>query len=205
MRPEWHTLLEARPWSQAELSTLEVRCKSALLKDWGLHVARRFGADEPNRLRALIGVTAVDLPDSPPADGWVPVRWQLALTRLICERHLGSDLLRLEPLLREDARRKPAGLVEKVIRLALTPQKILAQGGKIHASLYDRGSCEVRGGRDLMTLTWRGSRLFEEPTWRVLQVFAIRAMCAELNAPEPTLRPLSSPPEGFQLEVCFKR
>jgi hypothetical protein len=196
-------LFAARPWPLAAVTNLEGRCKAGLLKDWGLHVARRFGPDEPTQLRAMLGLDAQALPDAPHADRWVPVGWQPALTRLIAERHYGGDLWRLEPLLREDARTRPVGLIERVLRLAVRPATVIAASPKVHRGLYDIGRCDVSSAGQVTTLAWRGARLFEEPTWRILQLFAIRGLCDALGAREPRCTPREIGPTAFSLEVCF--
>lgn len=159
-----------------EVLSLPGRCRGSLLKDWAQHVRRRFGAGEPDALRETLGVDARTLPDAPDKDGWVRVAHQLALTRQIAERHLGGDLLALEDLLREDARRKSDRWVDRVVRLALSPRRILGETRKIHAALYDQGQAEAAVEKHQATITWRGAAFFGEPTWRTLQVFAVRAL-----------------------------
>lgn len=199
---ELEALARAPAWEMAEVLGLNGRMKAALLRDWGVHVNRRFGAGESERLRAAVGIGAAALPDAPDAEARVPVGWQLALTRAIAERHLSGDLLRLEALLIEDARRRPVSLVEKVARLAVSPKRILSQAEKIHGNLFDVGRCAADLGKSGGTLTWTGARLFEEPTWRVLQCFAIRGMCAVLNHRLPTLTG-ETLDEGFRLHLTW--
>lgn len=186
-RLDLESMARATPWSQDEVLGLPGRMKAALLRDWGVHVNRRFGAGESERLRAVVGIERAALPDAPDPEARVPVGWQLALTRAIAERHLGGDLLRLEALLIEDARRRPVSLVERVARLAVSPKRILSHAEKIHGNLFDVGACSADLGKSGGTLTWTGARLFMEPTWRVLQCFAIRGMCAVLNERPPTM------------------
>lgn len=195
-------MAKAEPWSMDEVLGLPGQMKAALLRDWGVHVNRRFGAGESERLRALVGIGAGALPDAPNPEARVPVGWQLALTRAIAERHLGGDLLRLEALLIEDARRRPVSLVERVARLAVSPRRVLSHAEKIHRDLFDVGACKAELGKSGGTLTWTGARLFAEPTWRVLQCFAIRGMCAVLNERPPTLFG-ESLDEGFRLHLAW--
>jgi len=164
------------PWPLGDVLALPGRCRGSLLKDWALHVRRRFGAGEPDALRQTLGVDVRTLPDQPDKDAWVRVAHQLALTRQIAERHLGGDLLALEELLREDARSKSDRWVDRVVRLALSPRRILGETRKIHAALYDQGQAEAAVDKTRATITWRGAAFFGEPTWRTLQVFAVRAL-----------------------------
>lgn len=186
-RLDLESMAKAAPWSQDEVLGLPGRMKAALLRDWGVHVNRRFGAGESERLQAVVGIERSALPDAPDPEARVPVGWQLALTRAIAERHLGGDLLKLEAMLIEDARRRPVSLVERVARLAVSPRRILSHAEKIHGNLFDVGACKAELGKSGGTLTWTGARLFSEPTWRVLQCFAIRGMCAVLNERPPTM------------------
>lgn len=186
-RLDLEALAKAPTWSRDEVLGLPGRMKAALLRDWGVHVNRRFGASESERLLASIGIERAALPDAPDPEARVPVGWQLVLTRAIAERHLGGDLLELEALLIEDARRRPVSLVERMARLAVSPRRILGHAEKIHGNLFDVGACKAELGKSGGTLTWTGARLFSEPTWRVLQCFAIRGMCAVLNERPPTM------------------
>lgn len=193
-------LARAPAWPLPQVLALPGTMKAALLRDWGVHVNRRYGPGEADLLRAALGVTHHQLPDSPDPEARMPVGWQLALTRLIAERHLQGDLLALEPLLIEDARRRPVSLVERVARLAISPKKILAQSEKIHRNLFDVGQCRVELDKHRVTLTWTGSPLFSEPTWRVLQAFAIRGMYTVLNAHPPAPQG-EARPDGFRLHL----
>jgi hypothetical protein len=195
-------LARAQAWSRDEVLALPGRMKAALLRDWGVHVNRRFGAGESERLLSAVGIERAALPDAPDPEARVPVGWQLALTRAIADRHLGGDLLRLEALLIEDARRRPVSLVERVARLAVSPRRVLSHAEKIHGNLFDVGACRAELGKSGGTLTWTGARLFAEPTWRVLQCFAIRGMCAVLNERPPTLAG-ESIDEGFRLHLAW--
>lgn len=207
-RLDLESMAKAAPWSQDEVLGLPGRMKAALLRDWGVHVNRRFGAGESERLRAVVGIERSALPDAPDPEARVPVGWQLALTRAIAERHLGGDLLKLEAMLIEDARRRPVSLVERVARLAVSPRRILSHAEKIHGNLFDVGACKAELGRSGGALTWTGARLFSEPTWRLLQCFAIRGMCAVLNERPPTmwgesLEDSRAEAEGFRLHLTW--
>lgn len=190
------------PWSQEQVLALPGRMKAGLLRDWGVHVNRRYGAGESARLRAEIGLDTTQLPDSPDPDTRVPVGWQLVLTRAIANRHLGGDLLALEPLLLEDAQRRPVSFAEKVARMTISARRILGHAEKIHRDLFDVGTCQADLDRRGGTLTWTGARLFTEPTWRVLQAFAIRGMCTVLNERPPTLTG-EGQVDGFRLHLTF--
>jgi hypothetical protein len=169
--------LAARPaWPLEDVLSLPGHCRGSLLKDWASHVRRRFGANEPDVVRQALGVDAQTLPDAPTDDAWVRVAHHLALTRQLVERRLGGDLLALEALVREDARSNSDRWVDRVVRLALAPRRVLAETKRIHSALYDAGEAEAAVGKNDATITWHGAPFFGEPTWRVLQVFAVRGL-----------------------------
>jgi len=196
-------LARAPAWPLERTLALPGRCKGSLLKQWGEHVRRRFGEDAADALRAELGVSIRDLPDAPDADKWFPVAWQLALTRRIADRHLGGDMLRLEPMLREDARRQPTRLVERLARIALTPRRIIGATDKIQAALFDLGKAEARVEKTRATIRWTGAAYFGDPTWRIAQLFAVRAMFDALHAREPKCSGLETSPDGFELFIEF--
>lgn len=192
----------AKPWPIADTLALEGTMKAALLRDWGVHVTRRFGPDEADHLRAALGVDRRQLADSPDPDLRVPAGWQLALTRLIAERHLGGDLLRLEPLLMEDARRRPVSLAERIARKALSPRRLLGQSSRIHAAIFNCGQCQAEVGKHDATLTWTGASMFAEPTWRVIQIFALRALYEVLDHRPPSIA-ADEVPDGFRVRLTW--
>lgn len=196
-------LARAPAWPLERTLALPGRCKGSLLKQWGEHVRRRFGEDAANVLRAELGVSSSELPDAPDADKWFPVAWQLALTRRIADHHLGGDMLRLEPMLREDARRQPTRLVERLARIALTPRRILGATDKIQASLFDLGKAEATVEKTRATIRWSGAAYFADPTWRIAQLFAVRAMFDALHAKEPRCLGRETQPDGFALFITF--
>ena len=199
---ELATLAAIPAWPLDRVLALPGRCKGSLLKAWGEHVRRRFGSSEADQLRAALGLTASDLPDAPDPLGWYPIAWQLALTRLISDRYLGGDLLALEPLLREDARSKQQRLIGHVLRLAVSPRRLLMGSERVWGNLYDRGRFQAEVGKHHASLRWSGAAFPSEPTWRVLQVFALRATFDALHAKEPMChgRDLD---DGFELDVRF--
>ena len=195
-------LARVPPWQIADTLALDGTMKAALLRDWGVHVMRRYGPDEADQLRSLLGVDRHQLPDSPEPDQRVPVGWQLALTRLIAQRHLGGDLLRLEPLLMEDASRRPVSLAERIARKALSPRRLLGQSSRIHAAIFDRGQCLADVSKHEATLTWTGASMFAEPTWRVVQIFALRGMYDVLDHRPPSVS-ADEVHDGFRVHLTW--
>lgn len=202
----WHdlaSLVRAPAWPLERTLALSGRCRGALLTEWAVHVRRRYGEAEPDALRAAMGLTARELPDEPGREDWYPIAWQLALTRLLADRHLGGDLLRLEQLIHEDARRKPERVADKVARLLLTPRRLLAAGEKVYPHVYDVGRVDADVERHVAVFRWTGAAFMGDPTWRVLQVFAVRGVFEALHKPAPDCQGHSRGEQGFELVVRY--
>jgi hypothetical protein len=189
----------APAWSAVEVANLGGLCRGSLLRDWAAHVARHWGPDGVARVRSRTGIDAVRLPDAPVREGWYPVWFQLALTRAIGDEFVGGDLLALEPLIREDAARTPDRWIERVVRLALTPQRILRATPKVYGALYDRGRADAEVGAHEATVRWREAAFMSEPTWRTMQAFAVRAMFTTLKRTAPTITAFDAGPGTFGL------
>lgn len=196
-------LARACAWPLDRILTLPGRVRGALLTDWGEHTRRRYGNGEPDALRAAMGLSARDLPDAPGREDWVPIAWQLGLTRLLVERHLGGDMLALERLIHEDARRKEPRAVDRLARLVLTPRKLLAAAEKVYPHVYDSGRVEADVERHHAVFRWSGAAFMGEPGWRVLQVFAVRGVFAALGKPAPECQAHAAGEAGFELVVRY--
>jgi hypothetical protein len=204
--PRWvpiETLAAEPPWEAARALALPGHCRGALLRDWAAHVSRRAGPGAVERLRAHLGLGPDLLPDHPPAERWYPVGYQLALTRAIIDLALGGDALALEPLLAEDTARAR----DKVLLFALRtlgPRRVLRGTSKVHAHLYDVGRAEADVADSSARLSFRGAAMFADPTWRILQLFAVRGM---LRGFRRDLVELVADPEGedrFTLQVAWR-
>lgn len=198
------TLTQVPAWPTTEVVRLPGTCRGSLLRDWAAHVARRWGTGAVSRVRARAGIAAAHLPDAPARDAWYPVWCQLALTRAIADEFLGGDLVALEPLLREDAARTPDRWIDRVAKLALTPPRILKMTSKVYGALYDVGRAEAEVGPHAADVRWSGAAFMGEPTWRVMQVFATRAMFTTLGKPEPTVTAFDAGPSAFRLTATWR-
>lgn len=192
-------LARAPAWSAAEVALLPGQCRGSLLRDWAGHVARHWGREGVARVRSRTGIDAGRLPDAPARESWYPVWFQLALTRAIADEFVAGDLLALEPLIREDAARTPDRWIDRVVRLALTPQRILRATSKVYGALYDLGRADAEVGAREATVRWSGAAFMSEPTWRTMQAFAVRAMFTTLNRPAPTITAFDAGPGTFGL------
>lgn len=163
------------PWPLARELALPGRCRGALLRDWAAHVRRRAGDEAVVRLRAATGIDAARLPDAPKATDWYPIAYQVALTRAIVDHALGGDVLALEPLLADDTARAGDKLIALALR-TLGPKRLLKRTAKAHGWLYDVGHADAAVDDGRARLDFVGAAHFANPTWRVLQLFALRGM-----------------------------
>ncbi|MCB9740160.1 MAG: hypothetical protein H6747_12920 [Deltaproteobacteria bacterium] len=162
----------ATPYGRERLLTLPGTIGGEALRAWEPQVRARYGAAIVAALRAIPAFAT--LPADPDPATRLPIGLPTALTTVLVETALDGDWLALERPLREDAT-APLGKARRVLLRALGPQKVLAGAGAAHRSLYDRGTVEVRTEAGEADLRIRGSALFVEPAWLLLQAFALRA------------------------------
>lgn len=191
-------LADAPPWPDARLIALPGRCRGAAIGDWAGSCSRRWGPEAVLRLRQDLDLDAGTLADEPSKTDWFPIALWLRLTDAIVARHLGGDLLSLEPLVVEDARRA-AGLTAKLVARQLGPARILAASSRIHGWLYDVGAVDAETSDNAATLRWTGAAVFGQPTWRALQVFALRGAVETAGGADVSLELLDCPEDGFAL------
>ncbi len=184
---------QTSPWTEGELTTLRGDVRGHLLRDWGVHVVRRKGAPALARLRELTGITPELLPETPELEAWYPCRYQVQLTDTIVTEFLGGDYLRLEELLLQDATRARERLVRWVAS-KVGPAAVFNRASKGHPDLYTVGQVSAQVGRRDATLTWSGATLFDNPTWRILQLIGTRLMMRVMTRTLIDLQ--GSPPPG---------
>lgn len=100
---------------------------------------------------------------------------QIAITEAIVDEHLGGDARALYPLLVEDAR-AGVGRVKLALVRSLGPARALRLAPTTHRKVYDQGAVEVDAVERRARLVFRGSPLFGNPTWRLLQLYAQRVL-----------------------------
>lgn len=162
----------ASPEGRARLLALPGTIGGKALRAWEPQVRARYGAAIVDTLRAIPAFAT--LPAEPDPETRLPIGVPTALTAALVEAALAGDWLALEQPLREDAT-APLGKAQRVLLRALGPQRVLAGAGAAHRGLYDRGTVEVRSEAGEAELWIRGSALFVEPAWLLLQAFALRA------------------------------
>lgn len=198
------TLAAERPWPRERELALRGRCRGALLRDWAGHVARRAGPEAVARLRAEVGIDAAALPDAPKPDVWYPVAYQVALTRAIVDVALAGDVLALEPLLAEDTARGVRDRLLVMAMRALGPKRLLKRTDKAHDYFYDTGQASADANDGHATMRFGGAAFFGNPTWRMLQVFAVRGMLKGFERTLTSLRVDLDGDDRFALDVQWR-
>jgi hypothetical protein len=168
--------LAAEPrWDLAKLTALPGRCRGDALGGWGENLTRRFGHKALTTVRSRVGPPFDAIAAVLTSKDWVPVGAQLALTEAIVDEYLGGDLRALYPLLVEDTR-AGLGRLQVLGVKALGAGRVLARGASGFSDIYERGTAEAQIDRRRARVTFRGSPLFANATWRLLQLFATRTV-----------------------------
>lgn len=162
-------------WEPARLRALPGRCRGDLLGAWGANLTRHFGPDALGRVRRRLAPPLDQLAPVVTSRDWLPVHAQIAVTEAIVDELLDGDMGALYPLIVEDTRRG-LGRVQLALVRSLGPARLLRLAPREHRKVYEHGSVEVDVAQRRARVVFRGSALFEHPTWRMLQLFAQRTM-----------------------------
>ena len=168
--------LAAQPrWDSARLTGLPGRLRGDVMGAWGENLVKRFGADAVTRVRARL---------SPPLDhvravltktDWVPMHTQVEVTNAIVDEFLGGDLAALFPLLIEDMRTNLSRF-HRMLARSLGVGRTIKILPKPFRKVYERGSADVEVDGRRARLSFADNALFSNPTWRVLQLYAVRTL-----------------------------
>ncbi len=169
-------MLAAQPrWESARLAALPGRCRGDVMSAWGDNLAKRFGPDAVTRVRARL---------EPPLDqvravlaktDWVPMHTQVVVTNAIVDEFLGGDLAALFPLLLEDMRANLSRF-HRMLARSLGVGRTIKIMPKIFRKVYERGTADVAVDGRRARMSFTDNALFSNPTWRVLQLYAVRTL-----------------------------
>lgn len=182
MELTFDTLAAEARWDASRVRALPGRCRGDALGGWGENVVRRFGPEVLTKVRTRVGPPIDAVPAVLTAKDWVPVYAQLVLTEAIVDEVLGGDIRALYPLLVADTR-AGVGRVQLVLIKTLGAGRVLAHAAAGIRDIYERGSAEARVERRHVRVELRGTPLFGNPTWRILQLFATRAVLELAGTP----------------------
>jgi hypothetical protein len=169
-------------WDRARVEALPGRSRGDLLGSWGTNLTARFGAGVVERVRKRLPAPLDQLPPVLTTRDWVPVHAQLVLTEAIVDELLDGDMRALYPLLVEDTR-AGLGRIQLMLLRTLGPQGAFRLAPRTFRKVHERGTVDgdVAGGRARMV--FRGSPLFAHPTWRLLQLCAMRMVLELASSP----------------------
>ncbi len=169
--------------------------RGILLRDWAAHVRTRFGARALAAVRARADISPDQLPDQPDARAWYAAHLQLRVTEAFVDECLDGDALALGEFLRAVGPTSP----DRVVRWALTkvgPAPMLRGAARAHRRLYDAGTATASTRRGAADVEVAGAPLFTHPTWRLLQLVAMRVMLHTLGRTEVELSVGDAPSPG---------
>lgn len=176
------TLAAEARWDRAQIAALPGRCRGDALGGWGENLVRRFGSDALTKVRTRVGTPYSALSAVLTSRDWVPVGAQLVLTEAICDEYLGGDLRALYPLLVEDTR-AGLGRIQLALIRTVGAGRVLARAAAQIRDIYERGTAEARVEKRRARVELRGTPLFANPTWRLLQLFATRTLLELAGTP----------------------
>ena len=166
-------------WDDATLRALPGRSRGDLIGPWGKNVSARFGADAVARVKRRAAALS-ELPEVLTARDWLPVHLQLVLTEAIVDEFLAGDMRALLPLIIADTRAGMGRMHLAVVR-ALGPQRAFRLAPSAFRKVHERGTCEGEVSKSYARMTFNGTPLFMNPTWRILQLFAMESLLALLE------------------------
>lgn len=162
-------LFQLEDGSCSRLFDLPGRCAGSVLKGWATPVQARFGSTSVEHVRSKLAKMNVILPDSFVSDEWYPAWMQIVLTQAVRALFFAHDATAFCRMLVTAGQESASAWVAKMLRL-VKPGVILRYAGRIHPTFYDVGhvSSEVVG--TTADIWCQGAELFENPTWRALQL-----------------------------------
>lgn len=195
-------LTEVPRWSVERLAALPGRVRGHTFRDWGVHVAKRWGADAPDRVRAHMGVTASVLPDKPTKKLWVPIGHQVRLCYAVVDLFLDGNVAEFESVFNDTS-----GTSDKVMRwLAMKagPTAVLKRAGKYHGMVCDAGSCASVARDGAAQLAFVGAPAFDAPGWQVMQMVSMHSLFGVMKRELTTLAGESPEPGSFTLHIAWR-
>ncbi len=196
-------LASSARWELERIKALEGRCVGSLMKDWAVNLRQRFGEHAEAHVRNCLGDWSEALPAAPVPSVWLPVALKLRTFDVIRDEFLGGDLLRLEAMLWEDLERDTSPTARGMLRLT-GPNVLLRQAGTFHAKLYDQGTLLAQVGWGEATLDFSKALFFGNPTWRILQAFALRFLLKLTGREERELVALPAKEDAFRIRIRWK-
>ncbi len=191
-------------WPLARVRSVPGQVRGVLLRDWALHLDRRWGEGASRKVLDRVGDLAAQVPDAPSSEQWLPVAAQIALTDAIIDLFLAGDALQLEALLLDDTTRD-LSLPRRMLVRAFGPHAGYKRVTAAYQRAYDIGRCEAEVRDHGAVVRCVGAEAFGNPTWRTLHLIGHRIALSLLtgrNDSEVLGRALSD--DSFELTVRWK-
>jgi hypothetical protein len=151
------------------------RCRGDLLGPWGTNVTKHFGVEGLARVRRRLAPPLHQLASVLTAKDWVPIVAQLRVTEAIVDEHLGGDWLALYPLIVADTR-AGIGRIQLALLRSMGPGNAFRLTSRTFAQVYEGGAATAAVERKHARLAFSGNRVFAQPRWRLMQLYAMRTM-----------------------------
>jgi hypothetical protein len=194
-------LAAAPRWPAERTRALPGRVRGDALRQWGVHLRRRFGDHAPDAVRARLGVSLDELPDAPGRHCWVPLPLQVRLLQVITDELLDGDALRMDTLF-SDSTSAADHALSLAGRIA-GPGLVLRMAGGWHASVCDVGRCEAEVDGPRATLRFTGAEAFDDPSWRLSQALGVGSIFTSLRRPATRLEGASEAARSFALLLAW--
>ena len=136
-------------------------------------MCKRYGADAVERVRRRLPAALTAISPVLTVKDWLPVYTQVVVTEAIVDEFLSGDLGALYPLLVEDTRAS-LSRVHLLLARSLGAARAFKHATNSFGKVYDRGEAAITIDKCRARMTFSGHPLFEHPTWRQLQLFALR-------------------------------
>lgn len=136
-------------------------------------MCNRYGVDAVDRVRRRLPAALTAISPVLTAKDWLPVGTQVLVTEAIVDEFLAGEIAALYPLLVEDTRAS-LSRVHLLLARSLGAARAFKHATNHFGKVYDRGKAEIALAKRSARMTFSGHPLFEHPTWRQLQLFALR-------------------------------
>jgi hypothetical protein len=189
------TLAAADRWPQTKVLALPGRLRGDLLGPWGDNLCKRYGANAVDRIRGRLPAPLTAISPVLTAKDWLPVFAQVLVTEAIVDEFLAGDWRALYPLLVADTRAS-LSRVHLLLARSIGVARAFKQATNNFAKVYDRGTASIELSKRHAWMTFAGHPVFACPSWRLLQLFALR-LFLDLSGTAGDASGEDAGPDGF--------
>lgn len=194
-------LAQTPRWPAERTLALPGRVRGDALGNWGENLKRRFGSDAVDRIRARVSPETAKVAPKLGAKDSIAIFSQIEITEAVVDLFFDGDIVGIEPMLVEDTRRA-IGTVGVLFLRGVGPKRVLEHAATGYSMFYDQGKVEVEAQRRSGRIIYRDAAHMDNPTWRVLQVFAQRTLYA-LGGTEAGVTTAEVGPQAFAIDLSW--